>query len=100
MSNSLSLRRILAVSIGYHPLGGILFNSLGHRSRGSDNTPPGSPAGEEGRSQPLFDQRHRSIRTCQRFLAGGFFDIAAALEVDPADLINASVFPDQLLKKK
>ena len=29
-----------------------------------------------------------------------FFDIAAALEVDPADLINASVFPDQLLKKK
>ena len=29
-----------------------------------------------------------------------FFDIADALEVDPADLINASVFPDQLLKKK
>ncbi len=29
-----------------------------------------------------------------------FFDITDALEVDPADLINASVFPDQLLKKK
>ncbi len=29
-----------------------------------------------------------------------FFDIADALEVNPADLINASVFPDQLLKKK
>lgn len=29
-----------------------------------------------------------------------FFDIADALEVDPADLINASVFPDQLLKRK
>lgn len=29
-----------------------------------------------------------------------FFDIADALDVDPADLINASVFPDQLPKKK
>ena len=29
-----------------------------------------------------------------------FFDIADALEVDPADLINASIFPDPLLKKK
>ena len=29
-----------------------------------------------------------------------FFDIADVLEVDPADLINASVFPDQLPKKK
>lgn len=28
-----------------------------------------------------------------------FFDIADALEVDPADLINASVFPDQVIKK-
>lgn len=29
-----------------------------------------------------------------------FFDIADALEVDPADLINASVFPDQVIRKK
>ena len=29
-----------------------------------------------------------------------FFDIADALEVDPADLINASVFPDQMIGKK
>ena len=29
-----------------------------------------------------------------------FYNIADALEVDPADLINASVFPDQILKKK
>ena len=29
-----------------------------------------------------------------------FFDIADALEIDLADQINASVFPDQLLKKK
>lgn len=29
-----------------------------------------------------------------------FFDIADALDVDPADLINASVFPDKILKNK
>lgn len=29
-----------------------------------------------------------------------FFNIAEVLEIDPADLINASVFPDQILKRK
>ncbi|MBR2929300.1 MAG: helix-turn-helix transcriptional regulator [Oscillospiraceae bacterium] len=29
-----------------------------------------------------------------------FFNLADALEVDPADLINASVFPDRLLNSK
>jgi len=29
-----------------------------------------------------------------------FFNIADALNVDPADLINASVFPDQIIKNK
>lgn len=29
-----------------------------------------------------------------------FFSLADALDVDPADLIHASVFPDQMLKKK
>ncbi|MBR2906851.1 MAG: helix-turn-helix domain-containing protein [Clostridia bacterium] len=29
-----------------------------------------------------------------------FFDIADALEIDPADLINASMFPDQIIGKK
>ncbi len=29
-----------------------------------------------------------------------FYNIADALEVDPAELINASVFPDGVLKKK
>lgn len=29
-----------------------------------------------------------------------FFDIADALSIDPADLINASVFPDQLIGRK
>ena len=29
-----------------------------------------------------------------------FFDIADALEAEPADLINASVFPDRIIKSK
>lgn len=29
-----------------------------------------------------------------------FFNIADALEIDPADLINASVFPDKILRKE
>lgn len=29
-----------------------------------------------------------------------FFDIADALEINPADLIGASVFPDQMINKK
>ena len=29
-----------------------------------------------------------------------FFNIADALEIDPADLINAAVFPDQIINKK
>lgn len=28
-----------------------------------------------------------------------FFDIADALEIDPAKLINASVFPDEIINK-
>ena len=28
-----------------------------------------------------------------------FFDLADVLDVDPADLIKASVFPDQVIKK-
>lgn len=28
-----------------------------------------------------------------------FYDIADALEIDPADLINASVFPDRIINK-
>lgn len=29
-----------------------------------------------------------------------FFNIADALEIDPADLINASVFPDKILNRR
>lgn len=28
-----------------------------------------------------------------------FFNIADALEIDPADLINAAVFPDQIIRQ-
>lgn len=33
------------------------------------------------------------------FSMEAFYNIADALEVDPADLINAAVFPDSVLKK-
>lgn len=33
------------------------------------------------------------------FSLEAFYNIADALEVDPADLINAAVFPDRILKK-
>ena len=29
-----------------------------------------------------------------------FFNIADALDIDPADLINASIFPDQIRKNQ
>lgn len=29
-----------------------------------------------------------------------FFDLSDALDIDPADLINASVFPDRIFKQK
>ena len=34
------------------------------------------------------------------FSLEAFFNIADALDVDPADLINASLFPDKVIKKK
>ena len=36
----------------------------------------------------------------QSFSLEVFFNISDALDVDPADLINASVFPDRVLGKK
>ena len=49
----------------------------------------------------------RSLLSCieapgmaHSFTLDVFFSIADALKVDPAELINASVFPDQILKKK
>ena len=34
------------------------------------------------------------------FSLEAFFNIADALDVDPGELINASMFPDHILKKK
>ncbi len=34
------------------------------------------------------------------FSMEAFFNIADALEVEPAELINASIFPDRILKRK
>ena len=36
--------------------------------------------------------------TAHNFTLDVFFDIADALEVDPADLISASMIPDKMLK--
>ncbi len=59
--------------------------------------------GEAGR-EAAGVSRHSSARLKRRtWLTASldvFFDIADALEVDPADLINASVFPDRIIKSK
>lgn len=34
------------------------------------------------------------------FSLDAFYNISDALEIDPADLINASVFPDKVINKK
>ncbi len=38
--------------------------------------------------------------TANAFSLEVFFDIADALDIDPADLINASLFPDQIIKNR
>ena len=101
MSNSLSLRRFLAVSIGYHPAGWYPFLIAGdtvaedliilHRV---------APLAEMAGVSRSLISAIEAPGLANGFSLEVFFDIADALEVDPADLINASVFPDQLLKKK
>lgn len=101
MLNSMFLLRNLVVSIGYHPSGWYPFLVVGN------------PVAEDliipHRVAPLAEKAGVSRSLISAIEAPGlangfslevFFDIADALEVDPADLINASVFPDQLLKKK
>ena len=101
MSNSLSLRRNLAVSIGYHPAGWYPFLLvrdavtedliISHRV---------APLAEKAGVSRSLISAIEAPGLANGFSLEVFFDIADALEVDPADLINASVFPDQLLKKK
>lgn len=38
--------------------------------------------------------------TASGFTLEVFFDLADALEIDPADLINSAVFPDRIISKK
>lgn len=38
--------------------------------------------------------------TAKSFSLEVFYDLADALDVDPADLITASVFPDRVINKK
>lgn len=56
-------------------------------------------AEEAGISRSLLSQIE-APNLASGFSLEVFFDIADALDVDPADLINASVFPDQVLRKK
>lgn len=48
-------------------------------------------------SRPLLSVIEAS-GTAHNFTLDVFFDIADALEVDPADLISASMIPDKMLK--
>ena len=101
MSNSLSLCRNLAICIGYHPSGWYPFLIVGktvavdliisHRV---------APLAEKAGVSRSLISAIEAPGLANGFSLEVFFDIADALEVDPADLINASVFPDQLLKKK
>lgn len=56
-------------------------------------TPP-APAAQCTTSSRPCPSRH----TTSRCTLDVFFDIADALEVDPADLISASMIPDKMLK--
>ena len=38
------------------------------------------------------------VFVCGQSFLEVFFNIADALEIDPADLINASVFPDKVIR--
>ena len=95
MSNSLRLYRNLAVCIAYHPSGWYPFLIIG------DTVAEDLIVAH--RIAPLVEKAGVSRSLISAIEAPGlangfslevFFDIADALEVDPADLINASVFPD------
>lgn len=101
MSNSFFLRMSLAVCIGYHPSGWYPFLVIGD-TVAEDLIIPNRIAllaEKAGVSRSLISAIE-APGLANGFSLEVFFDIADALEVDPADLINASVFPDQLLKKK
>ena len=51
-----------------------------------------------GMSQEKLAEKSEAPGTAHNFTLDVFFDIADALEVDPADLISASMIPDKMLK--
>ena len=101
MSNSLFLLYNLAVGIGYHPSGWYPFLIVGDTVAENLIIPHrvAPLAKKAGVSRSLISAIE-APGLANGFSLEVFFDIADALEVDPSDLINASVFPDQLLKKK
>ena len=101
MSNSLSLYRNLAVCIGYHPSGWYPFLIVWDTVAENLIIPHRiAPLAEKAGVSRSLISAIEAPGLVNGFSLESFFDIADALEVDPADLINASVFPDQLLKKK
>lgn len=56
-------------------------------------------AGKAGISRSLL-ARIEAPGVAYSFSLEVFFDISDALDVDPADLINASVFPDDLFRRR
>ena len=101
MSNSLFLLYNLTVFIGYHPSGWYPFLLLWDAATKNLIIPHRvAPLAEKAGVSRSLISAIEAPGLANGFSLEVFFDIADALEVDPADLINASVFPDQLLKKK
>ena len=101
MSNSLFLLYNLTVFIGYRPIRRYPF-LIGRDAIAEDliiSHRKAPQAEKAGVSRSLISAIE-APGLANGFSLEVFFDIADALEVDPADLINAPVFPDQLLKKK
>ena len=91
----------MAVCIGYHPSGWYPYLVVGDTVAEDLIIPHRvAPLAEKAGVSRSLISAIEAPGLANGFSLEVFFDIADALEVDPADLINASVFPDQLLKKK
>ena len=97
----LYLKNTLDICIGYHPYGWypflIVWDTVAENLIRPHRIAP--LAKKAGVSRSLISAIE-APGLANGFSLEVFFDIADALEIDLADQINASVFPDQLLKKK
>ena len=76
-----------------------LLHNWAENSEDSQGAKPISGAvGRKGECQPVAHQLDRSAGYRPSFSLEVFFNIADALEIDPADLINALVCPDKVLR--